>query len=644
MLILGIVLPSSVLASYLDNPPAQAGFTHSQKFTSDDNLQGLQLPGKAILRGSPTIAEIDGNTANGKEIVVGADDGWLYVYHQNATLAWRQNVLPNGEGSCSFSDSEGVITTAPSVGSLFGDGVEYVVVSYGTIVDTHTDQDCRGGLAAYDGRNGSLRWRHTMSAPDKTEPLHGVISSPALADVDGNGTLEVGYGSFERNIEMLNSDGSLRWSFHNADTVWSSPAFADVDGDGLPDMIIGSDITANSRVNPPTQDGGYVTAFRGSDCGFSSADNRCHPIWRNFYTMTIWSSPSIADLDGDGVKEVIVGAGCFDGFNPDVNGHWVKILNLRTGGEIRTLNAAGCVAASPAIADLDGDGKLDIVAGVDGRHNNPPGPGRVQAWSYDNPTPKWTTTPLMSSDGSNDIDIGNLTSPVVADIDGNGSLEVLIVNKWDVAVLAGANGAQLSCNGSGCGSKPTLFGWWQLKSTPAVGDLDGDGDLEVVIGGGHLRLPQIDSPSGFLYVWTNITGFSSPSNVASHYSAPWPMFHGNARHTGIVAVPQLRIGATSVTLLTEKDGPARTFGVALTDAAGGAIDWTASKDQPWISLSATSGTTPDTLEITIDPSGENLGAQTGTVTVSSALGSATIDVTLNVVDTVYDVNLPLVRR
>src|SRR6185295_2971780 len=140
--------------------------------------------------------------------------------------------------------------------------------------------------------------------------------------------------------------------------------------------------------------------------------------------------------------EIVVGSGCF--FSPNINGHWIKILDIRNGQEIRQLNAAGCISSAPAVGDIDGDGQLEIVATVNGARNSPATPGVVQAWEYTNPTPKWTIDPRNANANFND---GNLdvASPVIADVDGNGSLEVIASNFTDVTILRGSDGAQLTC-------------------------------------------------------------------------------------------------------------------------------------------------------------------------------------------------------
>jgi hypothetical protein len=640
LLILVGMLPLTALARFHDTPPAQPGFTHSS-LGNLDTPPGKLLDHGPILNGSPTIAEIDPGST-GKEIAVGGKDGWLYVYHRDGSLAWKQNVLP----SACTPGSNGIIHSAPSVGTLFGGSTPYVVVSYGS----YQIDNCDGGVVAYNGATGALRWRFSLRAWQasqgyKPENLYGVISTPALADTDFDGQMEIGFGGFDRNVYLLNADGSVRWYYHAADTVWASPSFANVDADPELEMVVATDISANSRLVPPTINGGFVYTFDTHPRAPKRLEFRTGylRISQNF-DQVLYSSPAVSDLDGDGVKEIIIGSGCY--FSPGVLGHWIKILDSRNLSVIRTLNASGCVTSSPAIADLDGNGKLDIVAVVDGAATN--SAGVVQAWQYDNPNPKWTRAPSSAINGSNQRDFGLYVSisPVAADIDGNGSVEVLIGTvTGEVPVFRGSDGAQLTC--ANCGNAPTktLYTWFPIASTPAIGDMDGDGDLEVAIGGTHLYSPGGDGTRGFLYVWTNFAGIlGSPAGSQPAYSAPWPMFRGNPAHTGVYSPPALRPSATGISQIVEEGSSARTFHIGIKDAADGALDWTATDNQSWISLGDTSGTTPTTLDVTINPSALALGTHTGKITLNSSFGDPEINVTVRVVDEVFTVYLPLTQR
>lgn len=643
LLLLLALVPLSASAKYYDTFPIQSGFGHAPK-AGDDSGAGLLLPGSAhFRRSSPTIADIDGNTANGKEIVVGSNDGTLYAYHANGTPVWApRNVLP---AACSYNAStDGILNSTPAVGKLFGGSTNYIVVGYGTIQQTN----CDGGIVVYNGATGDLVLRFSLrtwlQSQGYNEKLYSVVSSPALADTDFDGQMEIGFGGLDRNVYLLNASGSVRWYFHAADTVWASPAFTNIDSDPELEMIASTDISPNSKIKPPTIGGGFVYAFDTQARAPKRTDlfSTSSYIWRSInFDQVLYSSPTVVDFEGDGVKEIVTGSGCF--FNPGSQGHWLKILDSRNGAVIRTLNADSCVTSSPAIGDIDGDGELEIVASINGQAAGAPYHSYVQAWDYDNPTPKWTIDPLDSLN-RNDPYLDDIASPVLADLDGNGSLEVLVSNFSDVVVLRGSTGQQLTCRACMTGPGRAMYTLYTTKSTPAVGDLDGDGDLEVVIGGGGSpNFGEKDKP--YLYVWTNFAGLlGSSAGTLPHYSAPWPMFRGNPQHTGVYTAPALRANSTSMALLTEEGGPSRTFRVNISDAAGGAINWTASKNQPWITLSATNGTTPDGLNVTINPSGKDLGTYTGVLSLNSSFGAPEIDIILIVADEVTSVYLPLAQR
>src|SRR5262245_61977892 len=145
-----------VQAAYNNSPPAVPGWTHSD-YHGDDTGVGVPLSGAPVIRSSPVIADIDGNTGNGQEVAVGGSDGLLYVYRSNGTKLWSLNVMP---AACNVSAGDYVLNTAPAVGKIFGTATPYVVVTYGTILPSN----CDGGVVVYNGATGALQWRFSLRA------------------------------------------------------------------------------------------------------------------------------------------------------------------------------------------------------------------------------------------------------------------------------------------------------------------------------------------------------------------------------------------------------------------------------------------------------------------------------------------------
>ena len=222
-------------------------------------------------------------------------------------------------------------------------------------------------------------------------------------------------------------------------------------------------------------DGGILRAMRYDITFLPGFDtlNGCPPVGSTrsgHYGITteqcLYSSPAIADLDKDDKLEVVIGSGvCYSG------GNWVKVWDS-DGNLERTFSTDNSVFTSPALADLNGDGYLDIIAGTES--------GTVYAWDYHSKTTLWSVKPKTCS-----RTWGMLirSSPAVADIDGaHAGPEIIIGYDAEVTVLS-ADGQQLTAD-SWSDPRPTLWvGISPVWSSPAVGDINGDDQLEIIVGG-----------------------------------------------------------------------------------------------------------------------------------------------------------------
>lgn len=325
--------------------------------------------------------------------------------------------------------------------------------------------------------------------------------------------------------------GRLVWQRDTGAMITASPVIADT-GLGEATVLIG------------THDGRLVA--------LDAASGRL--LWERTLGSCIRATAAVADCDADGRFEVLI----------PVYGNWLVCLDAASGSfrwrrylPKEELRRAPGVVSSPLVADVNCDGRSEIVVGTRSKRvyclDGPT--GRLvwfRSFAYDvDSTPSFAVVDgqplvfvgggehlnglgdnslhaLRGSDGATvwttRVGGGLDSSPIVCDLDGDGRLEVVETTLADASCYAfdAATGAirwrycfgpteacvhdaDNICRPRATGVYFTEHACCRSYTTPLVADLNADGWLEVIVGSNNGELVALDGRSGAV-VWREATG------------------------------------------------------------------------------------------------------------------------------------------
>ncbi|MBA5248240.1 MAG: type I secretion C-terminal target domain-containing protein, partial [Gammaproteobacteria bacterium] len=330
-----------------------------------------------------------------------------------------------------------------------------------------------------------LVFNYTVKSGDNIATADFDIDNPSsditlnnVTDAAGNAPV---FTATQIALHSLYTEQTVEGSnpFHGINAKASStPTLADIDGDGDLDLVIGEGDGNLNYYENTDTTVGHTNPTYTKQAGDSNP----------FKGIDVgdFSAPTLADIDGDGDLDLVIGA--FDGIlnyyeNTGAAGNTNPTYTKQTGGSNPFKDIDVGYFSAPTLADIDGDGDLDLVVGEED--------GKLSYYKNTDTTVKHTNpTYIKQTGGSNpfkDIDVGDLSKLTLVDIDGDGDLDLVIGERYgtlhyykNTDTTAGHTSPTYTVQtGSNNPFEGVNVG---VFAAPTLADIDGDGNLDLVIG------------------------------------------------------------------------------------------------------------------------------------------------------------------
>ncbi len=416
----------------------------------------------------------------------------------------------------------------PVAADLNDDGYREVIIG---------DANGYVNILTYDGQPFTDAWPKQLGTG---------VSSPAVADINNDGIKEIviveqdntnSYGDYWPNgrVHVLKPNGSYiaGWPFilEGSHNCTNSVSIGDINNDGTLDIITSTGRSYGGGDNDPNTIIYYNKTYAFNYDGTLLDGWPVEPDSSSGFIRQPRSPHVLVDLDDDGYLEIIIGY--LNRLEP--NNGTNAIYALRYDGTVKPGNFPITNETwnyALAAADMDGDDVYEIYS--HGRRYDRDG----------NPDPTWKYQPYI------------LTKLAFADVDQDGLPEMICAS--DSVHVLDVNGRELPG-----WPVPTIYGDI-IDGNPVAGDIDGDDDIEILIGthrtnniyawhhdgtpvegfplttsgsNSKIALSDLDGDgnielisaceNSYIYVW-EIPSKGPCTNL------PWPMYQHDERHTGVL--------------------------------------------------------------------------------------------------------------